>query len=253
MRYKSLKVDKITLIFCAEWALYMIFEGVLGRFTNWRLFLMNLLPFVFFYLVAQGVKGMEKRIGRSLQMGVILGWAAVLVAGDQLAKLVVRTFIADGQQISLIADWLYLTPVLNVHGSFVTSRFDWNVGMIWMIAVNLLTLFFIVQGYRYYVQAKRKSFWASLTMTLFLAGGVASLIDKVFFGGSLDFLGLQGLFVADTKDFYLTIGLGCAVVELVDNPDNEAEDSGFKEELRSVWKFLRFCFGGKVLREEVSE
>ncbi len=39
-----------------------------------------------------------------------------------------------------------------------------------------------------------------------MAGTICSLIDKIFWGGSLDFLSIPGFFIFDLKDCYLTVG-----------------------------------------------
>lgn len=38
-----------------------------------------------------------------------------------------------------------------------------------------------------------------------MAGAFCSLIDKIFWGGSLDFLQIGQLFICDLKDCYLTV------------------------------------------------
>lgn len=38
-------------------------------------------------------------------------------------------------------------------------------------------------------------------------GAICSLIDKVFYGGSLDFIGISNLFIADIKDLYINLGI----------------------------------------------
>jgi signal peptidase II len=45
------------------------------------------------------------------------------------------------------------------------------------------------------------------SFTFILAGAVCSVIDKIFWGGSLDFIGLFSWFIFDTKDLFITIGV----------------------------------------------
>ena len=56
-------------------------------------------------------------------------------------------------------------------------------------------------------QAKRAhtSFWVKMIMICGISGCLCSLIDKVFWGGSLDFLQIPTLFIFDLKDCYLTV------------------------------------------------
>ena len=50
-----------------------------------------------------------------------------------------------------------------------------------------------------------KSFWIDMCFLFILCGALCSLIDKVFYGGSLDFIGISNLFIADIKDIYINL------------------------------------------------
>ncbi len=54
-----------------------------------------------------------------------------------------------------------------------------------------------------------------LTFILLFSGGLCSLIDKIFWGGSLDFLHIHNLFIADIKDIFITIGLGSFIMSSI--------------------------------------
>lgn len=63
------------------------------------------------------------------------------------------------------------------------------------------------------------------------AGSLCSLIDKVFWGGSLDFIQIPKLFTFDLKDCYLSITqILFIIVAIIHN-----------EEI-SVKEYLLFCF-----------
>lgn len=248
-----IRMNRITLLFLSEWALYLIFELIMGKFKSWDVFLMNLLPFIFFYLIANFTKWLASKFEKTISIKVMSIWIVLLVMCDHVVKYIVKIFLGESSVISLISDWLFISKVLNEHGSFVTSRFDLNVNMLWIILINILVLFFMIQGYRFYRQRRRNSFWIDLTMILLLAGGISSLIDKIFFGGSLDFIGLKGLFVADLKDFYLTIGIGCMLVELFDDPEVGIMGESTKGDIQLLKEFLIFCCGLKKRKEEISE
>ena len=46
-----------------------------------------------------------------------------------------------------------------------------------------------------------------MSFLFILSGALCSLIDKIFYGGSLDFIGISNLFIADIKDMYINLGL----------------------------------------------
>ena len=52
-----------------------------------------------------------------------------------------------------------------------------------------------------------KIFGQICVLFFIVAGALCSLIDKVFYGGSLDFIGISNLFIADIKDIYINLGL----------------------------------------------
>lgn len=47
--------------------------------------------------------------------------------------------------------------------------------------------------------------WVKIIMICGISGCLCSLIDKLFWGGSLDFLQIPTLFIFDLKDCYLTV------------------------------------------------
>ena len=50
-----------------------------------------------------------------------------------------------------------------------------------------------------------KVVWVKIIMICGISGCLCSLIDKLFWGGSLDFLQIPTLFIFDLKDCYLTV------------------------------------------------
>ena len=73
------------------------------------------------------------------------------------------------------------------------------------------------------------------------AGAVCSLIDKIFYGGSLDFIGIIPLFIADIKDIYICIAIFFIVMYFyISGFFTTGEDSTFKEDMESIKRFLIF-------------
>lgn len=74
------------------------------------------------------------------------------------------------------------------------------------VRFTILVLFLFISGYMLYQTKKsRTSFWVKVIMICGIAGSLCSLIDKLFWGGSLDFLQIPTLFIFDLKDCYLTV------------------------------------------------
>ena len=56
-----------------------------------------------------------------------------------------------------------------------------------------------------------------ITFAFLFSAGICSLIDKVFWDGSLDYIFLNGFFTFDLKDVYASIFAGLVVIMLLIN------------------------------------
>ena len=73
------------------------------------------------------------------------------------------------------------------------------------------------------------------------AGALCSLIDKIFYGGSLDFIGISNLFIADIKDIYINLGILFFIVTIFDSGYLKSDnDTSMKEDFNEFKKFLKF-------------
>lgn len=131
----------------------------------------------------------------------------------------------------LIAKVLRFNPELNTRLSYAGNFFELLSSPFVTILLNVFVLFLFLSGYMLY-QAKRAhtSFWVKMIMICGISGCLCSLIDKVFWGGSLDFLQIPTLFIFDLKDCYLTVA---EVIFVVIGILNSKEIS--------VKEYLHFC------------
>ena len=86
------------------------------------------------------------------------------------------------------------------------------------------------------------TFYIKVIAFIFLfTGALCSLIDKIFYGGSLDFIGICNLFIADIKDIYINLGLYAFIICAYSSGYLTSEDnSTFKDDLNSIKSFLTF-------------
>lgn len=100
-----------------------------------------------------------------------------------------------------------------------------------LIVINLIILFLYWGGYRFYkIKRKKTTIVVRIIMICGLAGCFCSLIDKIFWGGSLDFLQIPNLFIFDGKDVYLTLSeVFFVILALRHNQEISARE------------FIRFC------------
>ena len=75
-----------------------------------------------------------------------------------------------------------------------------------MVVFNILAIYIILSGYLLYrAKTQKTKFSVKVILVCGLAGCLCSLIDKLFWGGSLDFLQIPNFFIFDIKDCYLTV------------------------------------------------
>ena len=84
------------------------------------------------------------------------------------------------------------------------------------------------------------------------AGALCSVIDKVFYGGSLDFIGISDLFIADLKDIYINLGLLFFIMSCYKNGFFSEEDSSLKDDIKAIKDFFKFIKNDilKILKKE---
>ncbi len=83
---------------------------------------------------------------------------------------------------------------------------------------------------------------SDMCIVFIMACALFSLIDKVFYGGSLDFIGISNLFIADFKDIYINLSILFFILCIYSN-DYWKDDSTstLKDELASVKRFFIFA------------
>lgn len=147
---------------------------------------------------------MKKKINRehiNLYATVFL-----LVIIDQLIKCVISTFFLQTESV-LIPGLLSFKPVHNTElswfGSLGIKLFS---NYFITVGINLFIFIAAVILYRYVyldMVTSRKSI--QLIFIFLFAATLCSTIDRIFWRGSLDYIRLEGFFIFDIKDCYVTI------------------------------------------------
>jgi signal peptidase II len=116
-----------------------------------------------------------------------LGLAAIVIAADQLTKAWLVAFLAPGQAVNVIGDWLRLVHSQNSGGLFGLLR-DQAVpfGLVSLVVVGLIVL---------YHGRSTPNRYLSITLGLLLGGAIGNLIDRLRIGYVVDFVdaGVGGL------------------------------------------------------------
>ena len=130
----------------------------------------------------------------------------LLLAADQVSKLLIHHYL-EGELVIIPYGVSFLRHE-NVHHSAITSFLNIPVSR-WMMAiikpVFLILLWFLLKES---LQEIDGGAYASLSRILFFSGGIASVLDTVFWGYTLDFIYLKGFFTMDLKDLYISLAFG---------------------------------------------
>ena len=111
-----------------------------------------------------------------------------------------------------------------------------------MNLLNFISLVIFFELYRYFRLKGHKTFWEDCCFLFIFIGAFCSLIDKLFYGGSLDFIGIGELFIADLKDIYINLGILFFIISIYSQGylSSENNNTSFKDDLKSILKFITF-------------
>lgn len=222
------------------WIIYFAFEIFTGRVNDLYTLILNLsLIFVFlftgwiiFIFSEKYSFGFNK-----IQMLIIF---IVLMIIDQGAKIIIKNSFFTSY-FEIIPKFLSFNPIINTEGSWLNARFNFNINFPLLILFNSISLLLFIELYRYIKTTAQKNYWVDLTFLFIFSGALCSLIDKLFYGGSLDFIGISDLFIADIKDIYINLGLLFFIMATYKSGYlKEDGSSTLKDDLDSIKRFLRF-------------
>lgn len=137
-----------------------------------------------------------------------------LIAIEQGIKLVIYSNYLESN-LSILAPWLYFRPVFNRDYSWLNSMLKLGVGKLVHIVLVAVVLLLICLVYKF---LNRDTATTALIDTMFafiFSGAICSLIDKLFWNGSLDYIALTGFFTFDLKDVYINIFNGLLILLLL--------------------------------------
>ena len=240
--FKNINKEKLLTIALLPimWLLYFAFEFFTGRvndlytvITNTSLTLIFLFSGYIIYLLSLKFKN-----GFSTKTVIII--FSILFLIDQGIKLLIKLFFFNNK-FEVIKNFISFHPIINTDGSWLNARFSLNVGFNFLIVVNAIAIFIFIESYKYYLSKEKKNFWVDMSFLFITCGALCSLIDKIFYGGSLDFIGISDLFIADIKDIYINLGLLFFIMLIyVKGYFKDDNTSTFKDDLRSLKRFIEF-------------
>ncbi len=128
----------------------------------------------------------------------------ILILIDQAIKIYISVNFLN-KNFYFIDHILGFKPHLNTEYSWLNSISNMGIGLKTHIIFTIIIFLVSVAIYDF-MKNKYKTGKLENRLFIFLfAGTLCSLIDKVFWGGSLDYIRLEGFFIFDLKDVYITI------------------------------------------------
>ncbi|WP_291652811.1 signal peptidase II [Clostridium sp.] len=222
------------------WLLYFAFEIITGRVDSFYTLAMNLLLTIVFALTGWIIYITSQKYSNGFTSKVVFTIFLVLMLIDQGVKIIIKLFYFDNY-FEIIPKFLSFDPIINTDGSWLNARFGLGVGFPALIILNALAVILFIEVYRYYLYKGNKDFWSDMAFLFILSGALCSLIDKIFYGGSLDFIGISNLFIADIKDMYINLGILFFIMLIyIKGYFKEEDSSTLKDDLESAKKFFKF-------------
>jgi len=108
----------------------------------------------------------------------------------------------------LLPPWIYFRPVFNRDYSWLNSLFQLGLGRLCHIVVVFIITIALCLLYYYLKRQQITSGLLDFNFSLLFAGAICSLLDKIFWDGSLDYILLKGFFTFDLKDVFINGSLG---------------------------------------------
>lgn len=143
----------------------------------------------------------------------------LLIGIDQLIKLVIYYYFME-VEFNLIGEWVYFSPIFNPDVSWFSAKSGINLSRGVHILLPILCMIWgIILGKKYYKIYKNEK-WVVIGYCIALAGSICSIIDRLFWGTSLDYIAVRGHFIFDLKDVLVNglylMGAGICVKEYRD-------------------------------------
>ncbi len=160
----------------------------------------------------QGIRADRRAITKSL---IFLSVLVLLILLDQITKTVVKNLYEN-------EGWRYTVVISN----FFEFRYTFNTGAAFSFLANkewgqiffkVLTSIALVVFYIYYIYVCKKDYtFLRLAMILIIGGTIGNFIDRIAYGGVVDFLsfifGSYRFAIFNLADAYMTVGVVMVVI-----------------------------------------
>lgn len=165
-------------------------------------------------------------------------WISVfsLITIEQVIKLIINNNFFD-KRFPILPPFLYFEPMFNRDYSWINSMFQLNVSKwIHIIMVAIMTTL-IYLFYKYLNRQLGSKKIINIMFAFIFSGAMCSLIDKIFWNGSLDYILVNGFFTFDLKDVYINIFIALMLL-LVISKDKVLKQIDDKDIVRNFRNYI---------------
>jgi len=133
---------------------------------------------------------------------MLLVLALVLI--DQSIKIYIHNNFMD-KEFYIFGSILGIKPIINIKYSYFNSFSNMGISLLAYIVLNIVILLLFIAIFDFIKERYTAHKIVYCLFVLVCAALICSLIDKVFWGGSLDFIFFKNFFIFDLKDVYISI------------------------------------------------
>lgn len=137
--------------------------------------------------------------------------AIIVVFGillDQFIKCFIYKFDVH---FNIIGTVFKIKPTQNIHQNGMFNYFDIKLDTSMIVLFKASVLIMVVV---FFVRLKYKNFNRNCAFLLYISAGIATLLDSLLWGYTLDYFSFTGFTCYDLKDFYVNVAAGLGILEL---------------------------------------
>lgn len=138
----------------------------------------------------------------------------LLVSIEQVIKIVINNNFLD-KKSPILPPLLYFEPMFNRDYSWLNSMLQLGISKWIHISVVAIMSILIYLFYNYLNKQFGTNKLIDAMYAFIFSGAICSLIDKIFWNGSLDYILVNGFFTFDLKDVYINIFIGLLILSLL--------------------------------------
>jgi signal peptidase II len=138
----------------------------------------------------------------------------ILITIEQLIKIVINNSFLE-KKCPILPPFLYFEPMFNREYSWFNSLLQLGVSKWVHISIVAIMSMLIYLFYQYLNKQLGANKIINIMYAFIFSGAICSLIDKIFWNGSLDYILVNGFFTFDLKDVYINVFIGLLMLSLI--------------------------------------